>query len=101
ILETLEKIHFPPNDLQLEISESLIMRDPEYSLKIIHSLKRNHIQVIIDNFGTGYSSLNYLNQFGVDFIKIDRRFTKNADTNDQQVLFVAAIADLAKNLNIK
>jgi diguanylate cyclase (GGDEF)-like protein len=100
-LEILDKIHFPHNYLQLEINENLIMRDPEYSLKMIRELKRNGIQIIIDNFGTGYSSLNYLNQFGVDYIKIDRQFTKSTDTSDKQVLFVAAIADLARNLNIK
>jgi diguanylate cyclase (GGDEF)-like protein len=101
ILEVLQKIQFPSDYLQLEINENLIMRDPEYSLKIIRELKQNGIQIIIDNFGTGYSSLNYLHQFGVDYIKIDRRFTKNTDSNDQQILFIEAMTDLAKNLNIK
>lgn len=101
IVHTLKNTHFSPDQLQLEINENLIMRDPDYSLKIIHKLKSHGIQIIIDNFGTGYSSLNYLHQFSVDYIKIDRHFTQVMDLDDHQVLFLIAIIDLAKNLNIK
>jgi diguanylate cyclase (GGDEF)-like protein/PAS domain S-box-containing protein len=101
ILQILNNTHLPPEYLQLEINENLIMRDPNYSLKIIQKLKSNGIQIIIDNFGTGYSSLNYLQQFSVDYIKIDRHFTQNIHLHDQQILLLIAIIDLAKNLNIK
>lgn len=101
ILEVLDSNHFPPSYLELEITENLIMHDPEYSLNIIRALKSNHIQVIIDNFGTGYSSLNYLYQFSVDYIKIDRRFTRRVSIDDHEVSFLIAMVKLAKNLNIK
>lgn len=101
LLKILSRTQLPPNYLQLEINENLIMRDPDYSLKIIRELKRSGIQIVIDNFGTGYSSLHYLHQFGVDYIKIDRHFTQSTDLDDQRVLFLVAITDLAKNLNIK
>jgi diguanylate cyclase (GGDEF)-like protein/PAS domain S-box-containing protein len=101
ILQILNNTHLPPEYLQLEINENLIMRDPTYSLKVIQKLKNNGIQIIIDNFGTGYSSLNYLHQFSVDYIKIDRHFTQSIHLNDNQVLFLTALVDLAKNLNIK
>jgi diguanylate cyclase (GGDEF)-like protein/PAS domain S-box-containing protein len=101
LLRTLHKAHLAPECLQLEINENLIMRDPNYSLRIVRELKRNGIEIIIDNFGTGYSSLNYLQQFSVDYIKIDRHFTQSSHTDDQRVLFLVAIVDLAKNLNIK
>ena len=101
ILHVLNEINFPPDNLELEINESLIMQDPEYSIKVIHRLKHQGIKIIIDNFGTGYSSLNFLNQFKVDYIKISREFIKNIVTNFQHHELVTAMIALSKNLNIK
>lgn len=101
ILHILNDIHFPPNYLELEINESLIMQDPDYSIKIISKLKEHGIKIIIDNFGTGYSSLNFLSQFKVDYIKIAREFVKNITTNFQHRELVTVMIALSKNLNIK
>jgi len=101
ILHILNDIHLPTHYLELEINESLIMQDPDYSMKIISKLKEHGIQIIIDNFGTGYSSLNFLNQFKVDYIKIAREFVKNIMTNFQHRELVTAMIALSKKLNIK
>ncbi len=101
MLRILNEIHFPPYYVEIEINESLIMQDPEYSMKIIGRLKEHGIQIIIDNFGTGYSSLNFLNLFKVAYIKIAREFVKDILTNFQHHELVAAMIALSKNLNIK
>lgn len=101
LLLILKNVNLPPDQLQLEINENLIMQDPDYSLATIKLLKKHSIQTIIDNFGTGYSSLNYLNQFSVDYIKIDRVFTQHIMTNHQHRILVSAMVALAKSLNIK
>lgn len=101
VLSALKEVQFFPGYLALEINESLIMQDPDYSMKIIKQLKTHGIEIIIDNFGTGYSSLNYLSQFGVDYIKIDRQFIRNILDNFQYRELVTAIIALSKKLNIK
>lgn len=101
ILSLLNTAQLPPKCLGLEISESLIMQDSDYSLKTVRALREAGIQIIIDNFGTGYSSLSDLNQLGVDYIKIDRRFIQSAPTNQQHQDLILAMITLANNLKIK
>jgi diguanylate cyclase (GGDEF)-like protein/PAS domain S-box-containing protein len=85
----------------LEISEDIIMHDPDYSLKVIRELKQHGIEVTIDNFGTGYSSLNYLHQFSVNRIKTDRKFTQFLATDVEQTILLKAMIGLANNLHIR
>lgn len=97
----LEEANLPPKSLELEITENLIMRDPEYSLKTIYALQNNGIDITIDNFGTGYSSLSYLHQFKVNSIKTDRKFTQTLISNQDTAAFLRGIANLAKSLGLK
>jgi diguanylate cyclase (GGDEF)-like protein len=87
--------------LKLELTESILMRDLEASIKKMNMLRDMGIQISIDDFGTGYSSLNYLKRFPVEILKIDRSFIKDVETNPDDQCIVRAIIALAHNLNMK
>lgn len=100
ILTVLEETHLAAHHLELEINENLIMQDPDTTLKIVSTLRNHGIQITIDNFGTGYSSLNYLQQFAVDRIKIDKSFIQQITHNTRQESLVKAMIHLAKDFGI-
>jgi EAL domain-containing protein (putative c-di-GMP-specific phosphodiesterase class I) len=89
----------------LELTESLIMHDIEYSVGIIKQLKDLGICISIDDFGTGYSSLNYLRRFPIDVLKIDQSFItdiRDSDKNtDDASAIVTAIIAMAHSLKMK
>ncbi len=96
----LQKSGLNPNNLQLEITESTVMSDPETTGDILSGLRALGVRICIDDFGTGYSSLSRLDDFPVNVLKIDRSFLlKMAQTNDSKV--VRLILALAHNLNLK
>ena len=74
ILEILDALGLPPHRLKLEVTESMLMDDPEVQIAVLHRLREAGIGVVIDDFGTGYSSLGYLQRFEFDVLKIDRSF---------------------------
>jgi diguanylate cyclase (GGDEF)-like protein len=74
VLEVLRESKLPAANLKLEITESILMDEPEGHIAVIHELRQAGVQVLIDDFGTGYSSLSYLQRFSVDTLKIDRSF---------------------------
>ncbi len=101
VLNAIQASGLAPYHLELEIAESLLMQDPEYSLNVIHALKDIGVQITMDNFGTGYSSLVYLHRFAVDRIKIDRDIVRQMTNNSEQASLIAAIISLAKNMGIR
>jgi diguanylate cyclase (GGDEF)-like protein len=90
-----------PKYLQLELTESAIMKDVENTIKKLHSLHAMGIQIAIDDFGTGYSSLSYLKRFPVSTLKIDYSFIRDLVTNPSDQVIVKAIVNLAHNFNLK
>ncbi|HEV3364842.1 MAG TPA: EAL domain-containing protein, partial [Acidimicrobiia bacterium] len=86
--------------LCLEITESLLMRDPEATAETLQTLKASGMRLAIDDFGTGYSSLAYLKWFPVDTVKIDRSFVAGIDSNAADRAIVGAVVDLAHALGI-
>jgi diguanylate cyclase (GGDEF)-like protein/PAS domain S-box-containing protein len=86
--------------LELEITESMIMDDPERASKTLHELKKLGLHLSLDDFGTGYSSLNYLRRFPVDSLKIDQSFIHDVTTDPSGASVVASIVDIAHNLNL-
>jgi len=88
-----------PSSLTLELTESVMMQDMELSLLRLHALRALGVQLAIDDFGTGYSSLNYVRQFPVDILKIDRSFL--ADANPEVTELTAAIVQVARIFNLK
>lgn len=87
-------------NIELEITESLLINDIEQSIQIMHQLKDIGFKLSIDDFGTGYSSLSYLKQFPIDNLKIDRAFVMDIENNDDDKVLAKSIIDLAHNLNL-
>lgn len=90
----------PPELIEIELTESLLMANLDQALATIGALKALGLRISIDDFGTGYSSLNYLRQFAVDYLKIDRSFIVDTHSNARDQAVVVAIIELAKALNI-
>ena len=96
-----DKTGIPVNCLELELTESSVMRDAEAMIEILEKLHSMGFQLSIDDFGTGYSSLNYLRRFPVDKIKIDQSFVKDATVHESAGGIVTAIIALARSLKLK
>ena len=97
----LENANLKPEFLELEITESLGMKNPELTLRTLNELKSKGIRISIDDFGTGYSSLSYLKRFPIDTIKIDRSFVSDIQSNTNDAAIVVAIIALAHSLKLK
>jgi len=87
--------------LQLELTESTIMKDSENTIRKLQALQAMGIQVAIDDFGTGYSSLNYLKRFPLSTLKIDYSFVRDLVSSSVDQSIVNAIVSLAHNFNLK
>jgi diguanylate cyclase (GGDEF)-like protein len=90
----------PPERLELEITESVLMHGTAENVGILHRLQALGISIVLDDFGTGYSSLSYLRLFPFDRIKIDRSFVAELSSNADCAAIVAAVAGLGKSLAI-
>ncbi|MBI1892236.1 MAG: EAL domain-containing protein [Burkholderiales bacterium] len=97
VLHTLERYSMPPAALEIEITESLLLKEPLTVSRNLQALRREGIQITIDDFGTGYSSLNYLRELPADCIKIDRSFVREIDYGRGD-LFAETIVTLAHKL---
>jgi diguanylate cyclase (GGDEF)-like protein len=86
--------------LEVEITETLLMRDAEATASTLKSLKDMGVCIAMDDFGTGYSSLSYLKRFPIDTLKIDKSFTKDICTDNDGSSIVSAIAGLARSLDL-
>jgi diguanylate cyclase len=87
-----------PGYLELELTESAVMHDPEKSAATLQALSTMGVHISIDDFGTGYSSLSYLRRFPLDKLKIDRSFVRDLMTNPDDVSIVRATISLAHSL---
>ncbi|MCP8970699.1 putative bifunctional diguanylate cyclase/phosphodiesterase [Ectobacillus ponti] len=101
VQKALQTCGIPPALLELEITESAIMRNVTESMAILEQLKQLGVQLSIDDFGVSYSSLNYLKQFPIDKIKIDRAFIREIHTDRKDYEIVSTIIHLAHNLNLQ
>jgi len=99
ISNALAETGLPPNKLELEITESASMHDPEGSIHVMDKLKSIGIRIAIDDFGTGYSSLTYLKRIPADVIKIDRSFVKGLKNDPDDLAIVLAILALGNALD--
>jgi EAL domain-containing protein (putative c-di-GMP-specific phosphodiesterase class I) len=95
----LHEVDLSPEQLGVEITESLIMDRPEDSVRTLKALSEMGVQISIDDFGTGYSSLSYLKRFPLDKIKIDRSFIADIATDPDDAAIVTAIIAMAHSLN--
>ncbi|MCL1487567.1 MAG: EAL domain-containing protein [Marinobacter sp.] len=97
----LEKTGAPPRLLKLEVTESLLMNDPERITEMMNRLRSMGVRFSLDDFGTGYSSMSYLNRLPLDQIKIDQSFISEVTNNLASSAIVESIIGLAKGLNLE
>jgi len=90
-----------PADLEIEITESAVMSQPEKMLAVLDAIKRLGVKLALDDFGTGYSSLSYLRDFPFDKLKIDRSFIKDIVEKPEDVVIAQAISTMAHTLNMR
>jgi diguanylate cyclase (GGDEF)-like protein len=100
VADALRESGLPPQHLELEITESVLMNDTDRVLAIADSLKALGVRLAIDDFGTGYSSLAYLQRLSVDKLKIDRSFVRSASVGKSSMAIVRAIVDMARALDL-
>ena len=90
-----------PHCLKLEITETVMMRDPLVSLETMNVFQTMNIHLVVDDFGTGYSSLSYLKRFPVDTLKVDKSFVDGLGKDPENTAIVTAIISLATALGMK
>ena len=100
VIDILAQTGLPPTCLNLEVTESHMIQDPDNSIAKMETLRALGVTFSIDDFGTGYSSLSYLNRFPIDSIKIDRSFITDALDNKGDQEIVKTIITMAHSLNI-
>lgn len=98
--QTLRESGLPPERLELEITESVLLQGSAENVETLHRLRLMGISIVLDDFGTGYSSLSYLRMFPFDKIKIDRSFVHELAKNADCAAIVSAVAGLGRSLRI-
>jgi diguanylate cyclase (GGDEF)-like protein/PAS domain S-box-containing protein len=100
VMAALSESGLPARRLELEITESVFLKDSSATLEVLHRLRGLGIRISMDDFGTGYSSLSYLRSFPFDKIKIDASFVHELTSRDDSIAIVRAVTGLARSLGI-
>jgi diguanylate cyclase (GGDEF)-like protein len=100
VFATLADTGVDPTSLELEMTESVLMKHSESATSVLRSLRARGVRVAIDDFGTGYSSLSYLGKFRVDVLKIDKSFIRQIATPPAETSIVRAIISMAQSLKL-
>jgi diguanylate cyclase (GGDEF)-like protein len=100
VAAALRRSGMDPSQLCLEVTESVLVEDPESSVRTLTALKALGVKVAVDDFGTGYSSLEYLRTFPVDCVKIDRSFVRGIPHSSEDVAIVNAVIELGHALGL-
>lgn len=101
IARILKEIQLDPECLELEITESLAMKDADFTISVLQELKAMNIQIALDDFGTGYSSLSVLRKFPIHSLKIDQSFVRNLMTDPNDAVIAETVITLAHSLQLK
>ena len=101
VREILQETNLEPSVLELEITETVLMKDADHTIDTLNRLKAVGVQLAIDDFGTGYSSLSYLKQFPIDRLKIDRSFIKTITANADDRAIACAVIAMADNMKLR
>jgi diguanylate cyclase (GGDEF)-like protein len=100
VTDAMVEAGLPPNRLELEVTESVLLEDNAESLAVLHQLKATGVAIVLDDFGTGYSSLGYLRMFPFDKIKIDKSFVAEFSSRADCAAIVCAVTGLGRSLQI-
>jgi diguanylate cyclase (GGDEF)-like protein len=90
-----------PKSLELELTETALMKHAESTAAILQILRQSGVRVAVDDFGTGYSSLSYLRKFPIDALKIDQSFVRQLATGGDDVAIVSAVINMARSLKLR
>ena len=101
IRSALQDANLDASYLEVELTESSVMTNPDESVEVLSQLRKMGVSVAIDDFGTGYSSLSYLRRFPIDKLKIDRSFVRDLTTSDTDASIVRAIILLAHSVGLQ
>ncbi len=101
IADVLNITAMEPQYLEIELTESAVMHDPERAAQILRQLNAMQVKLAIDDFGTGYSSLSYLKRFPITKLKIDRSFVRDLVTDPEDRAIASAIISMGHSLNLK
>jgi diguanylate cyclase (GGDEF)-like protein len=100
LAEILRSTGIDPGILELEITESMVMHDPEQAVNLMHNLRAMGVRLTIDDFGTGYSSLGYLKRFPINSLKVDRSFVRDLPHSADDVAITRAVIAMAHSLQM-
>jgi diguanylate cyclase (GGDEF)-like protein/PAS domain S-box-containing protein len=101
LFATLGETGLNPRSLELELTESVLMKHAKSTATILQTLRENGIKVAVDDFGTGFSSLSYLRKFPVDAVKIDQSFIRQISTAGDDTTIVKAVIGMARGLKLR
>lgn len=101
VAKLIQQFQIPADALQLEITESLMLEDSEFTVDVLQKLKQLGLAFSVDDFGTGYSSLGYLRRFPIDILKIDKSFIQDLPLDSGSDALVKAIIAMAQCLNLR
>ncbi|HEY4742609.1 MAG TPA: EAL domain-containing protein [Candidatus Acidoferrales bacterium] len=101
VFEVLSDTGLDPKSLELELTESVLMKRAEATESILKTLRERGVQVAVDDFGTGYSSLSYLRRLPIDALKIDQSFVRQITTDPDETTIVTAVIGMGRNLKLR
>ena len=101
LLQILEEARLEARSLELELTESALMKRVESTATILRTLKESGVQIAVDDFGTGYSSLSYLRKFPIDSLKIDQSFVRHIGKAADDAAIVTAVISMARSLKLR
>jgi diguanylate cyclase len=101
VFAVLKDTNLDPKFLELELTESVLMKRADSAELILRTLRASGVQLAVDDFGTGYSSLSYLRKFPVDALKIDQSFVRQITTAPDDTTIVTAIISMGRSLNLR
>ena len=100
VKNALEKFNIPPHHLELELTESMLMNEPERAIETMNKLKKVGVKISLDDFGTGYSNFGYLRRFPIDSLKIDQSFVRGVAIRPDDAMIVDSIIGLAQRMKL-
>jgi diguanylate cyclase (GGDEF)-like protein/PAS domain S-box-containing protein len=100
VKNALEKFNISPHHLELELTESMLMNEPERAIDTMNKLKKVGVKISLDDFGTGYSNFGYLRRFPIDSLKIDQSFVRGVAIKPDDAMIVDSIIGLAQRMKL-